>query len=158
MSNGLPGLEDGPASLSSPGSPRLDRLSLRSECGSESGEGAGSGEVRTVVTALLAAATQPDTGLQTAAAESLASLASIEPVTVLTEWQTAFSRSGLARQDRQSKIRHKICLDCQPVSLNRPLGSAGGRVRPAAARGRFPPRWRPARAGRRCWCERWTPY
>ena len=114
MSNGLPGLEDCPASQSSPGSPRLDRLSLRSECGSEGGEGAGCGEVRSVVTALLAAATQPDPGLQAAAAESLASLASIEPVTVLTEWQTAFSRSGPARQAGTFKICLHICLDCRP--------------------------------------------
>ena len=79
-----PGLEE-----DSPGSPRLDRLSLKSESEVSVGQ---EDTARTVVISLLAAAVQSDQEVRAAAASSLARIGGERPYLVLSEWHTVLGR------------------------------------------------------------------
>jgi len=85
------GLDECDSHSQSPSSPRLDRLSMKSDSPSESSV-AGEDKSRGVVVALMASLLQPEEDVRSAAASSLALIAQARPLLVLTEWHSAFSK------------------------------------------------------------------
>lgn len=85
------GLDESDSHSQSPSSPRLDRLSMKSDSPSESSV-AGEDKSRGVVVALIASLLQPEEDVRSAAASSLALIAQARPLLVLTEWHSAFSK------------------------------------------------------------------
>ena len=77
----------------SPSSPKLDRLSMKSDTTSEhSVVSGGEDKTRLVVVSLLASLLQPEEDIRKAAASSLSLIAKSRPLLVLTEWHSAFTK------------------------------------------------------------------
>jgi len=88
----LPGLEDGDSHSQGPASPRLDRLSMKSDSPSDMSVAGETDKAREVVVALMSSLLQPEEDVRVAAASSLALIAQARPLLVLTEWHSAFSK------------------------------------------------------------------
>ena len=89
--SGFPGLDVGDTPSDSPSSPRLDRLSMRSDSQPDLTSGVDD-KAREVVVALLASILQSEEDVRNSAASSLALLAEHRSLLVLTEWHSAFSK------------------------------------------------------------------
>merc|ERR1719186_2384428 len=88
----FPGLDESDSHRQSPSSPRLDRLSMKSDSPSDNSVMAGDDKTRMVVVSLMASLLQPEEQVRKAASSSLALIAQSRPLLVLTEWHSSFSK------------------------------------------------------------------
>ena len=91
-----------------PSSPRLDRLSMRSDSPeAEGGQGSAEDKARLVITSLLAAALQHDAEVRRAASSSLSLVANTKPYMVLSEWHLMFGKERKKRMKETPNTRRR---------------------------------------------------
>ena len=91
-----------------PSSPRLDRLSMRSDSPEAEGvQGSAEDKARLVITSLLAAALQHDAEVRRAASSSLSLVANTKPYMVLSEWHLMFGKERKKRMKETPNTRRR---------------------------------------------------